>query len=356
MAALPAILDALPWPIVERERMRHRLDGLELAECNLIASRDSTDQFSRKFLFSVAGGARIEAVLMRYAGRTSACLSTQAGCPLDCVFCATGQAPFARNLTAGEIVAQAHHLDQELRRQDTGGPAKTRSSNERQPGRDREPVGTKAMRGRGIRLRNIVLMGMGEPLLNYDQVRQAMSVMRDRNGLAIGAKRITLSTVGVIPGIVRLADEAEPCSLAVSLHAANQRDREALIPSARQWPLQELLDACRYYCRRLCRTILIEWTMIADRNDSIDHARGLATALDGIQAHVNLIPLNTTAGYAGTAASIDRLRAFQLALRQSGIPSTVRQPRGLDVDAGCGQLAARSSKLVSSGHNANSRR
>lgn len=349
--SLRTLFDSLPFPIAQRERLPGTLKGLAVPKCELIARRDSRDKFSRKFLFRIAGGARIESVLMRYAGRASACLSTQAGCPLDCVFCATGQTPFSRNLTAGEIVAQAYRLDQALRCQPADGPAAGdeqtgeegagEEQNGQQASQRRKPVEPGAMRGRGIRLRNIVLMGMGEPLLNYDQVRQAISVLRDRNGLAIGAKRITLSTVGVIPGIIRLADEAEQCSLAVSLHAANQQDREALIPSARRWPLGELLDACRYYCRRLHRAIFIEWTMIAGRNDSLDHARQLAAVLAGIQAHVNLIPLNATSGFAGTSTSIDRLRAFQSELRQSGIPNTVRQPRGLDVDAGCGQLAAR---------------
>jgi len=349
--SLRPLFDSLPCPTAQREPLPDRLRGLVVPECELITRRDSQDGFSRKFLFRVAGGARVESVLMRFAGRASACLSTQAGCPLDCVFCATGQAPFSRSLTAGEIVAQAYRLDQALRCQPVDGPAAgderaaEEGAGEQQYGQQasqrRKPVASGAMRGRGIRLRNIVLMGMGEPLLNYDQVRQAMSVLRDCNGLAIGAKRITLSTVGVIPGIIRLADEAEQCSLAVSLHAANQQDREALIPAARRWPLGELLDACRYYCRRLHRAIFIEWTMIAGRNDSIEHARQLAAALDGIQAHVNLIPLNATRGFAGESAPFDRLRAFQATLRQCGIPSTVRQPRGLDVNAGCGQLAAR---------------
>lgn len=268
------------------------------------AEIDSDDGLTRKFLLRLADGSQIETVLMRFRGRLTACLSSQVGCPLGCVFCATGQLGYRRNLSAGEIVAQAMHVQRP-----------------------------------GQRLRNIVLMGMGEPLLNYDAVVRAMEILRDPAGLAIGAKQLTLSTVGVVPGIRRLADENQPCSLAVSLHAATQAEREELVPAARTWPLDELLDACRYYTSRVGRRIFFEWTLIEGRNDSAQHARQLADLIHGIPAQVNLIPLNPTVGYAGLPGSTESADRFRAILREHGLPVSVRQRRGIEIAAGCGQLA-----------------
>jgi 23S rRNA (adenine2503-C2)-methyltransferase len=273
---------------------------------------DSSDGLTRKYLLGLADGQPIETVLMRYPGRATACLSSQAGCALGCVFCATGQLGFARNLRASEIVVQALHVQRALRESGDGSE----------------------------RLRNLVLMGMGEPLLNYDAVMTALDILRDPAGLAIAGKRITISTVGVVPGIVRLADEGRPYSLAVSLHAAEQGERAALIPAAKTWPLDELLDACRYYTTKLERRIFFEWTLIAGANDSPQQAHAVARLLQGIPAHLNLIPLNRTEGYSGEPGDAQAVRAFQAILAERGLPSTVRQRRGLDIAAGCGQLAA----------------
>lgn len=182
-------------------------------------------------------------------------------------------------------------------------------------------------------------MGMGEPLHNYDAVLKAVDIVRDPGGLAIAAKRITLSTVGVVPGIVRLADERRQVSLAVSLHAATQAERDALVPVARAWPLDDLLDACRYYARQLQRHIFFEWTLIAGTNDSPAQARDLARLLGDVPAHVNLIPLNPTAAYGGAPSELAAARDFQAELTAAGIPSTIRQRRGIAIAAGCGQLA-----------------
>jgi 23S rRNA (adenine2503-C2)-methyltransferase len=245
---------------------------------------------------------------MRQNGRVTTCVSSQVGCPLGCVFCATGQSGFTRNLSTGEIVAQAVHV-------------------------------RRALHATSESLRNIVVMGMGEPLLNYDGVMNALDILRDPAGMAIGTKRITLSTVGVIPGIVRLADEGRPFSLAVSLHAATQDERAALVPAARIWPLEELIEACRYYTTKLQRRIFFEWTLIVGRNDSPAAARQVVELLAGIPAHMNVIPLNQTDGYSGSSASHYALERFASVLRDAGVPITVRRRHGTDIAAGCGQLA-----------------
>ncbi|MDF9831886.1 23S rRNA (adenine2503-C2)-methyltransferase [Ereboglobus sp. PH5-5] len=271
----------------------------------------STDGFTRKYLLSLADGKKIETVLMRFTGRVTACISSQAGCAMGCVFCATGQMGFSRHLAASEIVAQALHVRRILKAQ-------------------------------GERLRNVVLMGMGEPLHNYDAVMRACEIMRDGSGLALGARRITLSTVGVVPGIMRMANEASPIHLAVSLHAATQAERRKLVPAAKRWPLDQLIDACRYYAEKLNRRIFFEWTLIDGKNDTEDHAHAVGRLLTGIQAQVNLIPLNPTAAYDGAPGHTSAAKKFQAVLAAYNLPSTIRQRRGIDIAAGCGQLAAMS--------------
>jgi 23S rRNA (adenine2503-C2)-methyltransferase len=289
------------------------------------AETHSTDGFTRKYLLELADGRRIETVLMRYTGRVTACISSQAGCAMGCVFCATGQMGFLRHLTAGEIVAQAMHVDAALR--GTG------------PGAALADAASPSPHGRHERLRNIVLMGMGEPLHNYDAVMKATDILRDPNGLALGAKKITLSTVGVVPGILRLADERRPFHLAVSLHGATQEERAALVPVAKKWPLAELMEACRYYIAKQERRIFYEWTLIEGKNDSAETAHAVGRLLQGQLAQVNLIPLNPTAGYAGEPTGREAAKRFQQILAEYGLPSTVRQRRGIDIAAGCGQLA-----------------
>ena len=286
------------------------------AECTLgipSVARDlhSTDGFTRKFLLELGDGAKIETVLMRFTGRVTACVSSQVGCAMGCVFCATGQMGFQRQLSAGEIVAQALHVQ-------------------------------RLLRASGDRLRNLVLMGMGEPLHNYDAVMKAADILRDSSGIALGARKITLSTVGVIPGIIRMADEARPVHLAVSLHAATAEEREALVPVARRWPLDELMKACRYYVQKLDRRIFFEWALIEGKNDSAEQAHAVGRLLKGLQAQVNLIPLNPTSGYDGLPGRTETAKRFQAILAEYGLPSTVRQRRGIDIAAGCGQLAVAS--------------
>ena len=275
------------------------------------SSIDSSDGHPRKYLLGLADGAAIETVLMYFRGRATACLSTQVGCAMGCVFCATGQMGFRRHLSPGEIVAQAVHV-------------------------------ARALRERGEALRNIVLMGMGEPLHNYDATMAALETLMDHRGLAIAPRFITLSTVGVVPGIRRLTAERRPMRLAVSLHGATDEERARLVPPARRWPLAELMAACRDYTTTLRRRIFFEWTLIDGQNDSVEDADALGRLLAGMDAHVNLIPLNPTLGYDGQPAAGPAARAFQAVLAGYGLPSTVRQRRGIDVAAGCGQLAVTS--------------
>lgn len=269
---------------------------------------DSTDGHTRKVLLGLPDGQAIETVLMYFRGRATACVSTQVGCAMGCVFCATGQMGFRRHLSPGEIVAQVVFI-------------------------------ARYLRARGEALRNIVLMGMGEPLHNYDATMAAMETVMNPRGLALAPRFITLSTVGVVPGIIRLADEGRPFRLAVSLHGATDEERSRLVPPARRWPLAELMDACRYYTGKLRRRIFFEWALIAGINDGPEQAHALGRLLHGLDAHVNLIPLNPTAGFEGRPSASPSVKLFQAVLAEYGLPSTVRQRRGIDVAAGCGQLA-----------------
>jgi 23S rRNA (adenine2503-C2)-methyltransferase len=345
-------------------RLRTRLETeLSLARPSVVTELHSSDGFTRKYLLALADGRRIETVLMRFTGRVTACVSSQAGCAMGCGFCATGQMGFTRHLTSGEIVTQVLHVRRALESTEAGvacpepfrqaqGPERVEGPVERaDPGpASPRPAATNGERHPSPanadqdRLRNVVLMGMGEPLHNYDAVMKAVNILCDQNGPAIGVRRITLSTVGVIPGIVRLADEANPPHLAVSLHAATQAERAALVPVASRWPLDELISACRYYAEKQQRRIFFEWALIAGRNDTQEQAHAVGRLLHGLPAQVNLIPLNPTSGYDGAPSDRTAARQFQDILAGYDLPSTVRQRRGIDIAAGCGQLATTAEK------------
>jgi 23S rRNA (adenine2503-C2)-methyltransferase len=242
-------------------------------------------------------------------GRRTACISTQAGCAMGCVFCATGQMGFARHLTAGEIIEQVAHF-------------------------------ARILEAEGERLSNVVLMGMGEPLHNYDATLRAIHRMTDPDSLGIGQRHITLSTVGLVPAMRRYADEGLQVKLAVSLHAATDEERSALLPVNQRWPLAELMDACRYYVEKTGRRLSFEWALIRGENDTVEQASRLGQLLHGLLCHVNLIPLNPTNGYEGQPSDPARVKAFIDTLSLYNIPSSVRVRRGVDIEAGCGQLKA----------------
>lgn len=268
----------------------------------------STDGKTVKWLFQLPDGQLIETVLMGYTdGRQTACISSQAGCAMGCVFCATGQMGFSRQLSVGEIVEQAIYVARWLEE-------------------------------RGERLSNVVLMGMGEPLHNYDSVLAAVARLSAPEGLGIGQRHITLSTVGLVPQIRRFADEGLQVKLAISLHAATDDERSALLPANKRYPLSDLIDACRYYVDQTGRRITFEWALIAGENDVPEQAHALGRLLKGLLCHVNLIPLNPTVGFGGQPSNRDRVSEFQNILAAYGINSTVRVRRGIDINAGCGQL------------------
>jgi 23S rRNA (adenine2503-C2)-methyltransferase len=262
-----------------------------------------------KWLWDLDGGASVETVLMHYPDRSTACVSTQAGCAMACGFCATGQAGYERNLTVGEIVEQVVRAA----RTSAEGPTPRRLS-------------------------NIVFMGMGEPMANYDRVWEA--IRRIHGDLGLSARHLTLSTVGIVPGIRRMADEDLPVNLAVSLHAANDELRDELVPINRRYPLAALAEAGQDYLRAKNRRLSFEWALIDGVNDRRRDAEELAAYARSLRAHVNLIPLNPTPGYATRGTPPGRLTAFRDLLRSLGTNATVRQNRGTEIDAACGQLRA----------------
>lgn len=270
----------------------------------------SQDGFTKKVLFSLEDGKLIETVLMRYDKRNTVCVSSQAGCAMGCVFCATGQMGFQRHLTSGEIMAQVTFFARELAEEDK-------------------------------RITNVVMMGMGEPLHNYDATLAAVDRMIDQAGINLGARKITISTVGLVPAIRRYADEQRQTPLAVSLHAATNAERGALIPVNKRWPVEDIIDACRYYIDKTGRRLTFEWALIRGENDTVEQAEKLGELLQGMLCHVNLIPLNPTNGYNGRPSDPDRVRDFVDTLQDYGVSATVRVRRGIDIQAGCGQLRER---------------
>lgn len=295
--------------------LRGRLD----AETSISPHREleavrSRDGQTLKALLELTDGETVECVLMRYEHRRTACISTQVGCPIRCSFCATGQAGLRRNLTAGEIVAQALHT--------------ARAAFPYTPSSERP-------------LTNIVYMGMGEPLLNFDATWRSIEILTDDGGFGLGARRVTVSTAGVVPGIIRLAHLPLQVRLAISLHAPNDELRNDLVPLNRRYPIAALMDALREYVSITGRRVTIEYALIDGVNDHRHLAAELADLFSGIPVHVNLIPVNPVQGSAHQPSPPFRVNGFAEALTGRGLPCTVRLRRGIDSDAGCGQLRSR---------------
>jgi 23S rRNA (adenine2503-C2)-methyltransferase len=284
-----------------------------------------------KTLFTLADGNTVEAVLMLYAPvggrpRHTVCVSTQAGCAIGCPFCATGQQGFQRNLTRGEIIDQVLYYARYLKDHAKNGPADS-----------------------GVA--NVVFMGMGEPLANYNNLWQAIEVLNSPKGFGLGARNMTISTSGLVPQIKRLGREKLQVGLAVSLHAADNALRDWLVPINKKHAVPELIAACREYFLASGRRVSFEYVLFQGINDSIAQARALARLLQGLNCHVNLIPANPTANAAFLPPSPRAVAAFQNELLRLHINATVRQSRGQDIAAGCGQLRGLLTKKGVSGNN-----
>ena len=290
----------------------------ELLEFNVLKPvdyRESRDGDTRKTLFELHDGRRIETVLMHYEreegiDRNTVCISTQVGCAMGCTFCATGQMGFKRQLSSGEIAAQVLYFARKLQDE-------------------------------GEQLTNVVLMGMGEPFHNYEASMSAIDRLNDPKGFNFGARRFTVSTVGLIPLIKKFAEEKRQVNLAISLHAADDELRASMLPIDKKYPIAELLEACRYYVDQTHRRITFEWALIEGVNDTPEQAHILARKVKGLLCHVNAIPLNPTQGFHGKGTGHDRARIFKETLEDHGVPCTIRAHRGIDIQAGCGQLASR---------------
>jgi len=304
--------DFTTLPATLRQKLAGQFEFQRLIPINTLESNTGE---THKTLFKLPDGQRIETVLMQYKERRSLCISTQAGCAMGCVFCATGQMGYRRNLTSGEIIEQVIHFARKL-----------------------SVVGEK--------ITNVVVMGMGEPFHNYDETLAAIDRLNEADGFAFGARRFTISTVGLIPAIQRFTREHRQVNLAISLHAAEDHLRSTLLPINRKYPLSNLISACLQYVEKTRRRISFEWALIQGVNDSVAQASKLAFLLKpfvqdgGALCHVNVIPLNPTRRFSGKATSQTQAEAFKQTLESHGIPCTIRIRRGIEIHAGCGQLAS----------------
>jgi len=297
--------------------LRDRLtEGFAIATPEVVRQERSVDG-TTKFLLRLGDGKLIESVFIPDTPSMTFCLSTQVGCAMKCAFCLTGRMGIDRNLTAGEIVGQVRVLARELRMLDTRF--------------------------------NIVLMGMGEPLHNYEQTMKALRILSDEHGMAVSPRRMTLSTVGVLPALERLATEPLMPHLAISLHSTTEDQRDMLVPINRKYGLKELLDACRRFPLKRRNRITFEYVLLAEINDTPEDARRLVKLLNGIKAKVNLLPLNEAAGIPFTRPSDDRVNSFAQILADHHLTVSVRKSRGRDIRAACGQLITESSRTKAPG-------
>jgi 23S rRNA (adenine2503-C2)-methyltransferase len=289
--------------------LREKLDqAFTFQGLSPLKSIKSSDGNTIKTLFKLMDGEKIEAVLMYYDERRTLCISSQVGCGVGCSFCATGHMGLRRNLTSGEIVAQVLYYARQLAQDDE-------------------------------KVTNVVVMGMGEPFHNYENLMVAMDRLNEPQAFGLGARRITISTVGIIPKIYEFADVGSQYNLAISLHTVDDTLRSALIPINRQFPVDALMKACSYYIDQTGRRITFEYALIQGVNDSLEDAQALVKKIRGMNCHVNLIPLNPIRGYEGKGTGFDQVNVFLEELERHHIQCTVRTRRGIEIQAGCGQLA-----------------
>lgn len=273
--------------------------------CNFeIIKKQKSKDGTIKYLFDLLDGNAIETVLMSYHHGYSICVSSQIGCKMGCKFCASTGINFVRNLTSGEIVEQLLAVEQDT----------------------------------GVRISNIVFMGIGEPLDNYENVINAIRIINNPKGLNIGARHISISTSGLVPKIYKLAEENIPCTLSISLHATNNEKRSNMMPVNNSYPIEELIQACKDYIEKTNRRISFEYALAKDNNDNLDDAKELVKLLKGMLCHVNLIPINKIENGKFTKSSNENIMKFRDYLNDHGIVATIRRELGSDIDAACGQL------------------
>jgi len=275
-----------------------------------ILTFNSADKKTQKILFHLSDGKPIECVLMKSGRRITLCLSTQSGCSMGCTFCATGKMGLFRNLTSGEIIEQVVFFERILMKS-------------------------------SLSLTNIVFMGMGEPFHNYENLKNALTQLNNADGLKMGARRFTVSTIGLIPQILRFARDFPQVNLAISLHAPSNILRSSLVPMNKHFPLENLISTCREYIKLTNRRISFEYVLIESVNDSTKQAEELITLVKGLLCHINLIPLNPVEKSHGVPSSVNRIQAFYRTLTSAGIPTTIRKSQGSEIKAGCGQLAGK---------------
>ena len=270
---------------------------------NIVKKQESKDG-TKKYLFDVLDGNMIETVLMEYHHGKSLCVSSQIGCKMGCKFCASTGIKFIRNLTSGEIVEQILAVQ----------------------------------RDENIKISNIVFMGIGEPLDNYDNVINSIKILNNQKGLNIGARHISISTSGLVPKIYNLADENMQCTLSISLHAVSNEKRSSMMPVNKTYNIEEVIKACKYYIQKTNKRISFEYALAKDNNDNLEDAKGLVKLLHGMLCHVNLIPINKIENGQFTKSSNENIIKFRDYLNEHGIVATIRRELGSDIEAACGQL------------------
>lgn len=275
----------------------------------ILKKQESADG-TKKYLFNILDGNAIETVLMEYHHGKSICVSTQVGCKMGCKFCASTGIKFARDLTSGEIVEQILAVE----------------------------------RDQNIKISNVVFMGIGEPLDNFDNVVNAIGILNNQKGLSIGARHISISTSGLVPKIYELADKNLQCTLSISLHATNDKKRSEMMPINNAYNIEELIKACKYYIDKTNRRISFEYALAKDNNDNLDDARELVKLLKGMLCHVNLIPINKIENGNYTKSTNENIIEFRDYLNSKGIVATIRRELGADIDAACGQLRKKNLK------------